>query len=100
MGKGMGAQQEHVRVHLIITGRVQGVFFRASTVAQAQRLGVTGWVVNAPDGSVEAVAEGARARIDELIAWCRRGPSGAKVTNVDIAWEASRSEFTAFTIRR
>ena len=100
MGKEMGAQQNHVRVHLIITGRVQGVFFRASTVAQAQRLGLAGWVANALDGSVEVVAEGARARIEELIAWCRRGPSGAQVTNVEIRWEASRREFASFSIRR
>ena len=97
---GMESTPDHVRVHVKINGRVQGVYFRASTVAQAQRLGVTGWVVNAPDGGVEAVAEGTRARIEEFIAWCRRGPSGAKVTNVDIAWEAPRHEFTAFTIRR
>ena len=96
----MALAQDHVRVHLKITGRVQGVYFRASTVAQAQRLGVTGWVANAPDGNVEVVAEGTRARIDELIAWCRRGPAGAKVTNVEIAWEASRNEFASFSIRR
>ena len=100
MGIDMRAQQDHVRVHLIITGRVQGVFFRASTVAQAQHLSLTGWVANAPDGSVEVVAEGTRARIDELTAWCRHGPSGAKVTNVEIRWEAARNEFASFSIRR
>ena len=100
MGKEMGAQQDHVRVHLIITGRVQGVFFRASTVAQARCLGLTGWVANAPDGSVAVIAEGARARIDELTEWCRHGPSGAKVTNVEIRWEAPRNEFASFSIRR
>ena len=100
MGKEMGAQQDHVRVHLIITGRVQGVFFRASTVAQAQRLGLTGWVANSPDGSVEVIAEGTRARTEELIAWCRHGPSGAQVTNVETRWGTSRNEFSSFGIRR
>jgi acylphosphatase len=70
---------DQVRVRLKIEGWVQGVYFRASTVQEAHRLGVTGWVMNCPDGSVEAVAEGTRARIDELIAWCRRGPPGAQV---------------------
>ena len=100
MGKDMGAQQDQVRVQLIISGRVQGVFFRASAVAQAQRLGVTGWVSNCPDGAVEAVAEGARPRIEELIAWCRLGSSGAQVTNVEVRWEAARGDFTSFRIRR
>ena len=96
----METPSDHVRVHLKVTGRVQGVFFRASTVAQAQHLGLTGWVANAPDGSVELIAEGTRARLEELITWCRRGPSGAQVTNVEIRWEAPRKEFTSFGVRR
>ena len=96
----METPSDHVRVHLKINGRVQGVYFRASTVAQAQHLGVTGWVANSPDGSVEVAAEGARARIEELIAWCRRGPSGAKVTNVEVRWGTATHEFTSFGIRR
>ena len=96
----MEHSQDHVRVRLRIIGRVQGVYFRTSTVAQAQHLGVTGSVANAPDGSVEVVAEGTRARIEELVAWCRRGPSGAKVTNVEVRWEIATCEFTSFGIRR
>jgi len=96
----METPSDHVRVRLKITGRVQGVYFRTSTVAQAQRLGVTGSVANAPDGGVEVVAEGTRARIEELLAWCRRGPSGAQVTNVEIGWEIATCEFTSFGIRR
>ena len=96
----MEHSQDHVRVHLKINGRVQGVYFRASTVAQAQHLGVTGWVANSPDCSVEVAAEGARARIEELIEWCRRGPSGAKVTNVEVRWGTATHEFTSFGIRR
>ena len=96
----METPSDHFRVHLKINGRVQGVYFRASAVAQAQHLEITGWVANSPDGGVEVVAEGARARIEELIAWCRQGPSGAKVMNVEIAWEAPRNEFASFSIRR
>jgi len=55
--------------------------------------------MNCPDGSVEAVAEGARVKIEELIAWCRRGPSGARVTNVDIRWETPQNTFRGFSIR-
>ena len=91
---------EAVRVYLKIDGRVQGVYFRASTVAQAQSLGVTGWVRNCPDGSVEVVAEGARDRIERLIEWCRRGPEGARVRHVQIEWEPAQNNFTGFGIRR
>jgi len=95
----MVSPQDQVRVHLKISGRVQGVFFRASTVAQAQRLGVTGWVLNRPDGSLETVAEGSRAKIDEFIAWCRHGPSRAEVRQCDISWQESTGEFNGFHIR-
>jgi acylphosphatase len=88
------------RVHLRIEGRVQGVFFRASTVQQAQRLGLTGWVRNSPDGSVEVLAEGPYATVESLVAWCRQGPPGAKVTNVDLRWEQPRQEFSTFSIKR
>jgi acylphosphatase len=91
---------DKARVHLKIEGRVQGVYFRASTVSQAQHLGLTGWVMNCPDGSVEAVAEGGRAEIEQLIAWCRLGPSGARVTNVGIRWEQPQESFVAFSVRR
>ncbi|MBI2211408.1 MAG: acylphosphatase [Deltaproteobacteria bacterium] len=91
---------EKARVRLKIEGRVQGVFFRASTVEQANRLGLKGWVRNCPDGSVEAVAEGAREKIDDLVHWCRRGPPGARVENVLIQWEGFQDEFGEFRIRR
>jgi len=96
----METPSDHVRVHLKINGRVQGVYFRASTVAQAQHLGVTGWVRNRPDGSLESVAEGSRAKIDELIAWCRRGPSGAQVRQFGVSWQEPTGEFNDFHIRR
>lgn len=72
------------RVHLWISGRVQGVFFRSSTVQQARARGLTGWVRNAPDGRVEAEVQGPPTTVDELIAECRNGPPGADVTAVDV----------------
>jgi acylphosphatase len=95
----MDNPSEFARVRLKIAGRVQGVYFRASALQQAQRLGLTGWVMNCPDGSVEAIAEGARAKLDKLIAWCRLGPSGARVTKVDIDWESPEHGFRGFTIK-
>jgi len=87
-------------VYLKIIGRVQGVYYRASTVQQAAKLGLTGWVSNCADGSVEAVAEGPRAKIEELIAWCRIGPAGARVSQIEIHWQAAQNNFCGFTIRR
>jgi len=91
---------DHVRVHLTIEGWVQGVFFRASTVQEATRLGVKGWVRNCPDGSVEVVAEGNKEKIDELIEWCHRGPAGAQVRTVQLSWEHHQGAFENFSIRR
>jgi acylphosphatase len=91
---------EKSRVHLLIAGRVQGVFFRASTVHQAQNLGLTGWVMNCPDGSVEAVAEGAAEKLEEFIAWCHKGPAGAQVDRVAVKWQVARGSFREFFIKR
>ena len=91
---------ENTRVQLKIAGRVQGVYFRASTRQQAQMLGITGWVINCPDGSVEAVAEGPKSKIEELIAWCHQGPDGARVNQVEVRWEAAQNAFRDFSIKR
>jgi acylphosphatase len=88
------------RVHLKIHGRVQGVYYRASTLQEAEKLGLTGWVINCPDGAVEAVAEGAKHKLEELIAWCHRGPDGARVTLVDVRWETAQNNFHGFSIKR
>lgn len=88
-----------VRVHLWVEGRVQGVFFRASTQAEARRLGLTGWVKNCPDGSVEAAAEGEKEKLEALVAWCRSGPPGARVDRIRLQWEEYRGEFADFRVR-
>lgn len=88
------------RVRLMIEGRVQGVFFRASAQAEAHRLGIAGWVRNRPDGAVELIAEGKRKAVDDFVAWCRHGPRGAEVTNVQVEWQEYTGEFSAFRITR
>ena len=92
------AQQS--RAHISIRGRVQGVYYRASMVQEAQKAGLTGWVRNCADGSVEAVAEGSRVAIESLLAWCRQGPPGARVASVDVSWEAAAGSFSGFTVKR
>jgi len=92
--------EDQVRVHLTIEGWVQGVFFRASTVQEAKRLGAKGWVRNCPDGRVEVVAEGRKKKIDELTQWCHQGPAGAQVHHVQIQWEEYQGVFENFSIRR
>lgn len=72
------------RVRAVVTGRVQGVAFRASTVDEARRHGLTGWVRNRDDGSVELEAQGDQARIVALLAWCAHGPPAARVTDVSV----------------
>ena len=94
------AMKDTARVQLKINGRVQGVYFRASTVEQARRLGITGWVMNCPDSSVEVVAEGEREQLEKLIRWCRNGPPGAQVREVRAKWEDSKDEFQGFFIKR
>ncbi|KSW12094.1 acylphosphatase [Pyrodictium occultum] len=87
------------RAYLRIYGRVQGVFFRATMREVARRLGVTGWVRNMPDGSVEAVVEGPREAVEEVIRWAHRGPPAARVERVVVVWEPYRGEYRDFTIR-
>jgi acylphosphatase len=78
---------EQVRAHVFISGRVQGVGYRFSTIEQADNLGVTGWVRNLPDGRVEAVFEGNQAAVEEMIRWCHRGPRSAVVKDVAVEYE-------------
>ena len=86
--------------HLKIQGIVQGVWYRAGTRDEADRHGVSGWVRNAPDGSVEAFVQGPAAAVDRLIEWCRRGPAGARVDRVDQSPAAVEPGLKGFSIRR
>jgi acylphosphatase len=86
------------RVHVIIRGRVQGVFFRASTQREAKRLGITGWVKNRPDGGIEFLAEGEEDAIRELTSWANHGPSAARVDGIDVRWRGYTGEFYEFSI--
>ena len=87
------------RAHVIVSGTVQGVFFRARTVDRANQLGVRGWVRNLPDGKVEAVFEGEKGRVEAMIEFCRKGPEGAEVKDMEVDWEKHKGEFTGFEIR-
>jgi acylphosphatase len=87
------------RLHVRISGRVQGVFFRAHTQETAAGLNLTGWVRNTSEGDVEAVAEGPKDQLEAFLNWCRRGPSSAHVSNVDAHWEAATGEFANFSIK-
>lgn len=75
------------RARVRVGGLVQGVYFRAETQERARSLAIAGWVRNLPDGDVEAVFEGDGERVESLIAWCRRGPRGARVDAVSVEWE-------------
>lgn len=89
--------QHHKRLHIF--GRVQGVYYRASTQQEAERLGLSGWVKNRPDGSVEAEAHGSPSAVAALIAWCQHGPPGARVERLEVT-ECPAAHYTAFSIER
>lgn len=86
------------RYHLHISGRVQGVFFRANTRKQARALGLTGWVRNLPDDRVETVFEGEQKETEAMLAWCRTGTPPARVDHLEIAEESAAGGFTDFDI--
>lgn len=90
---------EMVRARVVISGTVQGVFFRASTRDEARRVGVRGWVRNLDDGRVEAVFEGEKSAVQHLVAWCHRGPPAASVEHVAVSWEEATGKEGLFTIR-
>jgi acylphosphatase len=90
---------ENSRVHLIIKGYVQGVFYRASTREKAVELGLKGWVRNMNDGNVEAVFEGPVDKIQQAVEWCQEGPAGAKVLDIEKKWQKYLGEFNGFHVR-
>lgn len=85
------------RVRIFVSGRVQGVCFRMYTEQEARKLGLTGWVRNLTDGRVEILAEGEPGMIDDLVAWSRRGPVMAKVTDVCLDEEEPLGELGPFS---
>ena len=86
------------RIHVLIEGYVQGVFFRYETSKVARSLNVNGWVRNLPDGRVEAVFEGEKENVEKMTKFCRQGPPGAQVDDVKVKWETYRGEFSGFEI--
>ena len=97
---GLRPPGEDARVRAVVRGRVQGVFFRHFTRERARRLEVVGWVRNLSDGmTVQVLAEGPRAALEELLTHLRRGPPGAHVIHVDVDWCAPTWEFRSFNVR-
>jgi len=89
-----------IQVHVIISGRVQGVWYRASTRRKAEELGLTGWVKNTVDGNVEAVFEGDESIVHEMVNWCWVGPPLSQVADVKVTKRNVCDEFTGFAVLR
>lgn len=85
-------------VHVYISGRVQGVGYRYSTASQAEQLGLTGWVKNLYDGRVEAMFEGNTETVEQMLSWCKKGPSMSYVTNIEIHKKEYTGQFNNFSI--
>ncbi len=90
---------ELARLHVTINGRVQGVGFRMATQKQARTLGLVGWVANRMDGSVEVVAEGPRPQLQKFLGWLYGGPPGARVREVQVAWQDPARNLAGFQVR-
>lgn len=90
---------QRLRAHLLITGKVQGVGFRAFTQAEATKLGIDGWVRNRGYDEVECALEGERAALESLIVLLRRGPSAARVEQLGVEWLPATEQFTSLEIR-
>ena len=87
------------RAHVLVSGQVQGVFFRDSTRQKAEELGLAGWVKNTTDGQVEALFEAPSERVREMVRWCEEGPQRASVESVDTDFESAVGDFEAFEVR-
>ena len=88
----------NLRAHILVSGRVQGIFFRQNTKDKAEALDLKGWVKNLPDGRVEAVFEGEKGTLEEMVEWIQKGPFLSKVDNVKVDWEEARVRFASFRI--
>ncbi len=91
---------EQEALHIWVTGKVQGVYFRASTVKKAKKLNLAGWVKNLPDGRVEVLAQGDSYSLNQLLLWCQKGPVLAKVSNIERALATFDQEITGFEVLR
>ena len=94
----MNDTEEKTRAYVFIKGKVQGVYFRQNTKQVATEHRVTGWVCNLPDGRVEAVFEGDKTDVNDVIKWCHVGPTNSRVDDVDVRFEKYSGEFASFTI--
>ena len=88
-----------IRIHVHITGKVQGVYFRKSTQTEAEKNTVYGWVKNLNDGRVEAVMEGEEENVNQTLEWCRKGPDGSKVDDITVQNETYTGKYDSFEIR-
>jgi acylphosphatase len=95
----MSQSTSQARVHAVVHGYVQGVNFRYYTMRTARRLGLSGWVANRRDGTVETTAEGRRSDLNDFVDFLHRGSPSASVQGVDFEWESPRGEFSGFTVR-
>ncbi len=90
----------NTRVHVFVSGKVQGVFFRSNTRDKAEELNLKGWVRNLADGRVEAVFEGEERNVEKMVEWCSKGPEYARVEDVEVISEPYKGEFNGFALRR
>ena len=90
----------NIRRYVLVSGKVQGVFFRSGTKKRADELHLTGWVRNLDDGRVEAVFEGEEGKVEKMVEWCRKGSSFAIVNDIQVISEEYKGEFNDFSIRR
>jgi acylphosphatase len=91
---------DKIRAHISVLGRVQGVFFRANTKKKAKKLGVKGWVKNLKNGQIEAIFEGEKTKVEEMVDWARRGPAFAKVDYLKVSWDDCKDEFEDFNVEK
>ncbi|HEX6989915.1 MAG TPA: acylphosphatase [Bacillota bacterium] len=95
----MSESQPLVGAHVLVSGRVQGVGFRAATRTTARRLGLGGWVRNLPDGRVEGWFVGPRSAVEAMVAWCHHGPNRARVDRVEVQWREAAGRPGEFRVR-
>jgi acylphosphatase len=98
MRKRSVVSSRNIRARILVSGKVQGVYYRQTTKEVAQRNGLTGWVRNLADGRVEAVFEGDESSVNKTIEWCRSGPPNARVQVVDVSFQDYVGEFSDFDI--